>query len=412
MLSKRLLLLAIVLAGLLCVRPAPAGLVTNIVPRQVIVYLKPGTNLTLFLLNYEAVLLDQAPGRPCYLLLVPLGGTEAAVAATMSKDARVIAAQPHYTGGLVELNGASPQPQEQWWSGFNGGGDASGYVNPNVARQVDYIQAPQRTGGAGVTVAVLDTGVSLLQPSLVLQSLGGWNFVLGLPVTADTPDLIDSNGNGVADEGVGHGTMVAGLVYRFAPQANLLPVKVLDSDGQGRLWDTIRGLYYAVDRGARVINTSWSTYQESPVLKQVVQDCWTGGAVIVASAGNDNLNRLTYPGAYANVLTVASLNADNTKAGFSNYGLGIELDAPGTGLVSLAYGGGYATGSGTSLSAPIVAAQAALIRSVRPTWTADQVRSRMLTTSRSVDALNPNYVGLLGATGQGLIDFDKSLAGL
>jgi subtilisin family serine protease len=420
MTSKRFAFLIAVLAGLMAFSPAPApagllsgvlGLLTGLVRHEVLVYLKPGTDVTRFLRDYNVAILDQVPGRLCLRCRTGLLANETNVASAMSKDARVVAAQPHYTGSVLEFNSIRTA-NSQWSSGFNGDPTPAGYANLGVAQQVDYNLAPQRTQGAGVTVAVLDTGISLLQPALVAQSLAGWNFVDNTPATADTPDRIDSNGNGVRDEGVGHGTMVAGLVYRFAPQARLLPVKVLDSDGQGRLWDTLKGLYYAVDHGARVINTSWSTYQESPVLKQALSDCWTSGVIVASSAGNDNLNGQTYPGGYPYALTVAALNADNTKAYFSNYGVGTELAAPGVGLVSLGYIGGTATGSGTSFSAPIVAAEAALVWSVRPTWTVSQVRDRMLTTSHSVDPWNPNYPGMLGYPGQGLIDFDQAVAGL
>ena len=79
--------------------------------------------------------------------------------------------------------------------------------------------------------------------------------------------------------------------------------------------------------------------------------------------------------------------------------------------MSFGWNGGYAVGSGTSFSAPIVVAQAALVWSVQPTWSASQVRDRMLSTSHSVDGWNSGYAGMLGAPGQGLIDFDASVLG-
>src|SRR5262249_36648137 len=124
---------------------------------------------------------------------------------------------------------------------------------PGVYPQVDYREAKNLANGSGVIVAVLDNGMSLRNPAIAAQALPGRNFLAGNDNTGDIPYKQDSNKNGIQDEALGHGTMVAGIVLQFAPRAQLMPVKILTSDGQGNIWTILQGIQYAVDRGARVV---------------------------------------------------------------------------------------------------------------------------------------------------------------
>src|SRR5439155_25877103 len=101
------------------------------------------------------------------------------------------------------------------------------------------------------TVAILDTGISTRNPALGAQVEKGWNYLNNHSNPDDVPAGIDSDQDGVPDEAASHGTFVAGIVFRFAPRANLMPIKVLDSDGHGTLWAAVEGVRGAVARGAK-----------------------------------------------------------------------------------------------------------------------------------------------------------------
>src|SRR5262249_23205801 len=126
------------------------------------------------------------------------------------------------------------------------------------------------------------------------------------------------------------------------------------------------------------------------------------GALVVTAAGNDNSSTVHTPGGNPLALTVAALNADNTKASFSNYGNAIDVDAPGVSIISTYWDGNFATCSGTSFAAPLVAAEGALIRSLAPRLSVQSVRSLIIGTSNSVNRWNPNYYNQLGKNGAGL----------
>jgi thermitase len=132
------------------------------------------------------------------------------------------------------------------------------------------------------------------------------------------------------------------------------------------------------------------------------------GCVIVTAAGNQGLKTKHFPaaGGKGNI-AVASVDANNKKADFSNYESWVRVVAPGVGIRSTYYDGGYASWSGTSFSAPIVSAQAALLFAVNPaTMTADRVKDAIRGTARSVDNVNPLYKGMLG---KGIINIEGSV---
>src|SRR5262249_34715453 len=117
--------------------------------------------------------------------------------------------------------------------------------------------AQQSSRGAGVMVAVLDTGVDASHETLTGHVLtNGYNFVTNSTVTTDAGDQIDNDGDQLVDEMTGHGTYVAGLIALTAPDAKILPVVVLDSEGNGDAFGVAQGMFYALDAGADVLNMS------------------------------------------------------------------------------------------------------------------------------------------------------------
>jgi subtilisin family serine protease len=243
-------------------------------------------------------------------------------------------------------------------------------------------------GGAGVTVAVIDTGVDPTHPVLKLVLVPGYDFTRNqsggsertdvsgtapnsssaqaTSVNQRTVAVLDQRTVAVLDNqkyaAFGHGTMTAGLVHLVAPQAKIMPLKAFHADGTGYDSDILRAIYYAVKNGARVMNMSFSYSSSSPELATAIRYANSKGVISVASAGNDGLKTVTYPGGLPGVVDVASTSNDDIQSTFTNYGAPpVWLAAPGEGVVTTYPWSTYAAGWGTSFSTPLVAGTAALM---------------------------------------------------
>ncbi|SCE79439.1 type VII secretion-associated serine protease mycosin [Micromonospora purpureochromogenes] len=238
--------------------------------------------------------------------------------------------------------------------------------------------------GRGVTVAVIDSGVDASHPDLAGQVLPGIDLVS--PAGADEPDP------------VGHGTTVASLiagrnddrkgVAGLAPGARILPVRVLDDEN--RYDDAMivaKGVRWAVDNGARVINLSLGGGGDSPALAAALDYAFARDVVVVACTGNlatSSSPKVWYPAREPGVIAVAGLegSSENLWSG-SITGHATTLTAPATRLVG-ARPGGYWGVQGTSFAAPLVAATAALVRARFPEMSAGDVVNRLLTTAKDI----------------------------
>lgn len=193
--------------------------------------------------------------------------------------------------------------------------------------------------GAGVRVAILDTGVDPTHPDLVGRIVGGWDYVDQDDTPWEVADGVDNDGNGTVDEAYGHGTHVAALIALAAPQAELLVFRVLDSDGVGMAVVLRNALKRAVGMGAHVVNLSLGMNNDFAAVGKQIEMLDAAEVVIVSSAGNRATSTLQFPGAYPNVLGIASVGVDGRLSAFSNYGWQVFAAAPGEGIVS-AYPGG------------------------------------------------------------------------
>jgi len=263
-------------------------------------------------------------------------------------------------------------------------------------------QAWPYTQGEGVVVAVLDTGADLTHPFLVDNLVQGYDFVDMDADPSEERAQLDSNQNGLIDEGWGHGTHVAGIVKTVAPRAGLMPIRVADSDGQAELSAIIQGIAFAVINGAWVINLSMSITETSPLLETWIDIANYYGVIIVTSAGNTNSTVLQHPARNPDVLTVTSVDYLYRKSSFANYSNKIDVSAPGEQIVSCLPGGGYVARSGTSMSAPMVAGEVAILLTLVPTASVDYIHYRVKYKSNNVNWYNPPvYQNKLGI---GLID--------
>ncbi|MFI2650612.1 type VII secretion-associated serine protease mycosin [Micromonospora fulviviridis] len=246
--------------------------------------------------------------------------------------------------------------------------------------------APLATG-AGVVVAVVDSGVDRSHPQLAGRVLDGVDF-------------LDPGGDGTRDC-AGHGTGVAsiiaaaprpGVAFRgLAPGARILPVRVseqqvVEGRESGRTVDAAgfaRAIRWAVDHDADVVNLSVVLYADNPAVRAAIAYAVRRDAVVVAAAGNlhDSGDPSPYPAAYDGVLGVGAIGADGTRSAFSQTGPYVDLVAPGSDVLMAAPRQGHHRAEGTSYAAPFVAGTAALLRQYRPELDAAEVARRIVTSA-------------------------------
>ncbi|MEZ4711004.1 MAG: S8 family serine peptidase [Caldilineaceae bacterium] len=337
-----------------------------------------------------------------YLLRAPIGENAKDVADKMHEEPFLLYAEPNLTGRSPEGDGRF---------GFNWGGEDPGAGSGQYAEaQLGLVQAHQFSQGAGVVVAVLDTGIELNHPAFAGALVAGYDFIDDDAIPAEEKNGVDDDADGHIDEAYGHGTHVAGIIHMVAPAAQIMPLRVLDADGTGNIFVITEAIQYAVDHGADVLNLSLGTDLRSELMKDILDDQYEHGQmVMVAAAGNLNVDQKQYPAALDEVLGVASVGQNDVKSDFSNYGDWVEVAAPGESIFSTVPPSGYAWWSGSSMAAPFVAGQAALIRSVAPTISAGSLINHIIDTAHSIDAANPGMAGMLG---RGRVAIGASLAAI
>jgi subtilisin family serine protease len=326
----------------------------------------------------------RVPGLPAVLVRTP---TRAATA-TARRLRRLPGVRYVERDGVVHALETGPDPGRplQW------GLDA---VGADVAWNV--------TRGTGVTVAVVDTGVAPA-PDLAGRLLPGWNVL-----TADANAADDNR----------HGTHVAGTIAEdagntlaeagLAPEAQILPVKVLDATGSGSDSDVAAGIAWAATHGARVINLSLGAPAPSHILADAVRSAVSHGVTVVAAAGNDG-GRPGYPARLPGVIAVGAIDRSLAVAAFSARGRGLDLVAPGVGVVQQTLGdrpGSWSEQSfdGTSMAAPHVSATAALVLASGRATTPATVALRLERTAQDL-----GQRGWDSASGFGLVRADLAVA--
>ncbi|MDD4005242.1 MAG: S8 family peptidase [Elusimicrobiaceae bacterium] len=246
--------------------------------------------------------------------------------------------------------------------------------------------------GAGVTVAVIDTGIDLDHPDLADNIAGSFN-------------AIDSSIS--ADDDQGHGTHVAGTIAGslksasatgVAPNARLYAVKVLGADGSGSYSTVANGIQWAVANRMQVINMSLGSSQNSEAIEKLVAAAYAAGVTVVCAAGNDG-GSVGYPAANKGAIAIAASDNKDKIAYFSNRGDLIQFITPGVNIYSTYRGGGYKTMSGTSMASPHAAGLAALAVAAGAK-TPDEVVAMLKAASVSLN-LKPTEQG------NGLIEADR-----
>ena len=216
---------------------------------------------------------------------------------------------------------------------------------------VTKIEAPQAwqitRGDQSIIVAVLDTGINKDNQDLAEKVMADVNFT-------DSP---------TGDDLYGHGTHMAGTIATIAPECRLMNVKVADDMGRCEPSVVARGIIWAVDHGAKVINISLAMIA-SPDLVEAVNHAWGQGAILIAAAGNKGGSEPSYPAYYVNCLAVAGTNENNSLALLSSHGDWVDVAAPGFNIYSELPQNQYGYKTGTSSAGAHVSGVAALAFSV------------------------------------------------
>ena len=256
---------------------------------------------------------------------------------------------------------------------------------------------------------MIDTGIQVEHSEFGGPSkfTTGYDFVDMDQNPNDVGDGRDNDFDGEADETVGHGTHVAGIVALAAPDAKIMPIRALDTEGRGTTFGIAKAIKFAVRNDADVVNLSLGSSQESDLLEELIgdDDDDAGKTVFVAAAGNDGNSIEQFPAAEEGAIAVASVDSEKKKSDFSNFGRWVTVAAPGTDIHSPFPTSRYATWSGTSMATPFVAGQAALIKSARTSADASCVKDFIERTRDPLTTSDLTHGAMLG----GYADFVESV---
>lgn len=279
--------------------------------------------------------------------------------------------------------------------------ESTGHESAVVASNDDYsgrqwaipkIMAPQAwevtSGEPNIVIAVLDTGIDKEQKDLADKVIAEVNFT-------DSPTTEDV---------YGHGTHIAGVIAAWAergagvtglaPDCRLMNVKVADDQGRFDSSIAAKGVTWAVDHGAKVINMSLVSTEPSASLEEAINYAWNKGVVVVAAAGNLVGNKIVYPAYYSNCIAVAATDSDDHVASWSSQGDWVDVAAPGVDIYSTSPGDKYSYKSGTSMAAAHVSGLAGLLFALEKDknndgFVNDEVRAAI---ENSCDGLNIGVV--------------------
>jgi len=339
--------------------------------------------------------------------------------AELQKDPDVEFAEPNYIVRRQSIGGeGQPIPLAQIQAAAAASASATGDLSAmsstsqtSAPIQLQQAWAAMTPGLTAPVVAVIDTGVDLTHPVFV-NSGALWTN------PGETLNGIDDDGNGyiddihgwnfayvnnTPDDDDGHGTHVAGIILGAtqdifatpiaAAQIKIMPLKFLDAQGSGTTTDAVNAIYYAVAKGAKVLNNSWGGGGFSNTLLEAITYAYNHNVIFVAAAGNASNNNdatPTYPANYSvpNVMSIAATSDLDGFASFSNYGaVTVGVGSPGVSILSAYPGGSTYRMSGTSMATPFVSGLAALMVREQPSMNGYQVKNLIFGASNQISSL-------------------------
>jgi serine protease len=229
------------------------------------------------------------------------------------------------------------------------------------------------------------------------DDLLGWNFITGTgdpnPIPGNPVGYHGSHCAGIADGVTDNGKGIASISWNLS----LMAICTDENNSVPYGWD---GIIYAAENGADIISNSWGGFPYSIADQEVITYASGLGSIIVAAAGNNDNSPLFYPADYLNVISVASVSVDDSKAWYSCFNLAVDVSAPGGGseggILSTIPGNAYTLASGTSMASPLIAGCFGLLKSYHPDWSNEQLIAQLIGTADNIDTINPDYVNMLG----------------
>ncbi len=273
----------------------------------------------------------------------------------------------------------------------------SDFSSQYYLRQINAPKAWGTTKGNSLVVGVLDTGVDANHPDLEGKIFGSENLL---------PE--DKN------DAIGHGTEVSGIIAAntnnkqgiagVSWNTKILPIKVTDEYGQARVSTVVEALDRTYTEGVKIVQISLSTSQFSQVLKDSVQEANERGILIISTAGNTGEREVRYPAAFEGVIGVGAVNSSKKIESYSTLGDHVSLVAPGASIYTTSLYSGYSSVSGTSFAAPQVAGTAALIWSVAPDISSEDVRQILFQSAEDLGEPGKDFV-----FGNGLLNTEAAV---
>ena len=368
------IVLILLVVAVLLVQPAVCAEQPDLTTERIILYTEPGTHLISdlfpdnFSISKNCTIVLQAPDL--HFLAVEIPGNESVYYQNeLLKLPWVTGIEDDVIRMPETLNNSSPNDPylPDLWA----------YNHTHVPEA--WAALSSHGTEAQCTVAILDTGIDITHEDLAgVIADGGFDWV------NNSTAMTDSDG---------HGTFIAGIVGAIAGNgkgiAGIANVSLLPE----RVGTNISGIYasrsavaikHAADSGARIILMGYGGPGQSPAEEAAINYAVQKGCILIAPAGNNASNEGHYPSDYAEVISVGSTAKTDGLSYFSNYGIFVELVAPGEEMISTSPGNSYQLASGTSTAAALVAGAAALILDAEPALSRDQVRKILSSTARDL----------------------------
>jgi thermitase len=336
-------------------------------------------------------------------------------------------AEPNYLTGVPEGgHGVNANPKHYAFPAGDATPTTKNYSRTSLSTGTSYdddalklTAARAISKGAGTTVAVIDTGAQMSHPALKSRFVGVPRYDFVSDDTDHSEPPLAATEEQRNQEVVGHGTHVAGIVNLVTPNADLMPLRALNREGGGTVFHVAEATAFAGAHGADVINLSLGAPQWSFLLRKKVNEAISHGSVVVAAAGNYSSAAPQYPASRLapaaddddGLLAVTSVDPAGKKSDFANFGLWVDVAAPGEEILSTYPVSRYAYWSGTSMATPFVAGEAALIKTQEEQPTPGSIEAQIRLGAHCLDNKNPELL-LPGMLGAGYIDIGNSLRGI
>ncbi|OYU64981.1 MAG: hypothetical protein CFE22_16010 [Cytophagaceae bacterium BCCC1] len=253
-------------------------------------------------------------------------------------------------------------------------------------------------GGSPVVVAVVDNAIQTNHPDLAANMVAGKDMSSTLDTDPNPPNANFSHGTHVAGIVSAVTNNSIGIASAGNNKVKIMPIKATPDGGDpNSIYYGFEGIIWAVDNGAKIVSLSWGGAGFSQAEQDVIDYAFNNGVIVVAAAGNDNSDELSYPAAYNHVISVASLDISDARSSFSSFGSTVDISAPGRGILSTIPFGLYASYNGTSMATPLISSCLAYIWSCFPGLTTAQLENVLKSTADDISTANPSFSGKLGA---------------